>query len=163
MGRPAKPAAGKSRNELALTMKRSFDAPAKAVYRAWIDPAQIARWIGPRSVKAEVKTMQARVGGAYKIVMHHGGGKVSTVQGVYHELVPGERLVFTWAWLGDDGKPGHESQVTLEFRAAGKKTEMTILHENLSTKDARDRHEHGWIGSFDKLEEVLTAKPSRRR
>ncbi len=144
-----------------LVLSRVFDAPREAVFRAWIDPAQIARWIGPRSVKAEIVAMDARAGGVYRIAMHHEKGGVSTVEGVYREVAVPERLVFTWGWQDDSGKPGHETVVAITFKAIGEKTEMTLRHERFENKTRRDSHKQGWTGSFDKLAEILAGKPGR--
>ena len=145
-----------------LTLTRLFDASPERVFEAWLDPAQVSRWMGPRNIKATVEKIEARKGGAYRIVMHGASGTSHTVQGVYREITPAKRLIFTWAWLDEAGKAGHESLVTIEFRAVGKKTEMTLHHERFDSKESRDRHDHGWIGSFDKLAEALAGKPARR-
>jgi hypothetical protein len=65
------------------------------------------------------------------------------------------------AWEDEAGKPGHDTLVTVTFRAIGNRTEMTLRHEPFDTKTSRDDHSHGWIGSFDALIEVLAGKPGR--
>ncbi len=157
-----KSAAGTRDAGRSLSMTRSFAAPREAVFAAWTDPAAIARWIGPRSIKAEVKAMTAKPGGTYRIAMHGANGSIMNVSGIYREVVPPERLVFTWAWEDDAGKPGYETLVTLTFRAGGAATEMTLLHERFEDKATRDHHGVGWTGSFDKLEEILAGKKGRR-
>jgi uncharacterized protein YndB with AHSA1/START domain len=147
--------------DLSLTLTRILDAPRDAVFRAWVDPAHIARWIGPRSIKAEVDKMDARPGGAYRMVMHGPTGETYTVRGIYRELAPPERLVFSWAWEAETSRPRHETVVTINFRAVGDKTEMTLRHEWFESKEARDNHDHGWSGSFDKFAEVLAGAPGR--
>jgi uncharacterized protein YndB with AHSA1/START domain len=147
--------------ELAVTLTRIFDAPREAVFRAWIDPVQIARWIGPRSIKAEVKEMDARPGGAYRIVMHGASGEIYTVRGSYREVAAPDRLVFSWAWDDDSGQPKHATTVTVTFRALGDRTEMTLRQERFESRQELDNHEHGWTGSFDKLAEVLAGGPGR--
>jgi uncharacterized protein YndB with AHSA1/START domain len=159
---PGKPAAETSDAGRTLVMTRRFAAPREAVFAAWTDPTVIARWIGPRSIKAEVKSMTAKPGGAYRIAMHGTDGSIRNVGGVYREVAPPERLVFTWAWEDGAGKQGYETLVTLTFRASGAATEMTLLHERFEDKMTRDHHGVGWAGSFDKLEEVLAGKPGRR-
>jgi uncharacterized protein YndB with AHSA1/START domain len=158
MAPSAKLAAAEIENAPELTLTRKLDASPGAVFRAWTDPALLARWMGPRSVKAEVASMDVRVGGSYRIVMHLSSGGTRTVRGVYQELRPAERLVFTWAWDDDSGKPGHETQVTITLRAIGKQTEMTIHHVRFADATSRDSHNHGWNGSFDKLAEALAAE-----
>ena len=171
MANPAQAAAA-NKAGFTLTITRVFDAPREAVFQAWIDPAQIARWIGPRSIRAEVKQMDARPGGTYRIFMHgRETGQVNIVRGTYREVVPPERLVFTWGWedTGADraagGPPpltGPETVVTLTFRAMGKQTEMTLRHEGFATEQSRDSHNVGWTGSFDKLAEALAGRPTGR-
>ena len=159
---PTAEPAPRSDETIELIMTRHFDAPAAEVFGAWTDPARIGRWIGPRGVSAETKQMELRPGGAYAIAMRMPSGEIRTVRGVYREIHPPERLVFTWAWDGDDGKPGHETLVTITFRALGQgersATEMTFHHQRFADESARDHHEAGWIGSFDKLSEFLAQK-----
>jgi uncharacterized protein YndB with AHSA1/START domain len=81
MASPAKPAARESKTDTSLTLIRTFDAAADSVFRAWVDPAQVGRWIGPRSIKATVEKMEPRVGGAYRIAMHEASGTIHTAQG----------------------------------------------------------------------------------
>ncbi len=141
-----------------LVMTRRFAAPCDAVFRAWIDPEQFARWIGPRSLTTTVTKMDPVPGGAYRLVMHRPDGGTHIGQGVYREVMPPRRLAFTWAWQDATGKPGHETLVTIILRTVGEATEMTLCQEIFESKDACDRHEHGWTGSFEKLEEVLAGK-----
>ena len=134
-----------------LTMTRHFDASPERVFDAWLDPRQIAQWIGPRGVQGEATQLDARVGGAYAITMHTPDNSNPHVGGIYREIVRPSRLVFTWAW-------GHETQetlITLTFRALGKGTEMTLQHSGFANAERRDSHNNGWTGSFDKLAEIL--------
>jgi len=161
MAPTAKPAP-ESDETIELTLTRRFDAPAAEVFAAWTDPARIGRWIGPRGVSAEAKQMELRPGGAYAVAMHLPSGEIRTVRGVYREILPPERLVFTWVWDGEDGKPRHETLVTITFRALGRGevsvTEMTFHHQRFADESTRDHHQVGWIGSFDKLSEFLAQK-----
>jgi len=143
--------------ELTLIITRTFDAPRERVFDAWLNAKTISRWIGPRSIQAEAKLLEPRVGGRYRIFMRGSDGKGPTVSGTYREIKRPERLVFTWTWEGDHphGTGGHETLVTLTFRAVGAKTEMTMRHENFESKASRDSHNQGWNGSFDKLAEAL--------
>jgi uncharacterized protein YndB with AHSA1/START domain len=163
MAKPVKLGVAEADAALALEITRTFDAPREEVFRSWVEPERIARWIGPRSIKAEVAKMEARPGGSYRILMHGESGEVYVVGGVYREVVAPERLVFTWAWEEDGHahKMGHETLVEIVFRAVGKKTEMTLRHGRFETTESRDSHDHGWNGSFDKLADVLAGKPGR--
>jgi uncharacterized protein YndB with AHSA1/START domain len=154
-----KPTAG-AESDLTLVITRSFDAPRERVFDAWLDPAQIARWIGPRSIRAETLESSPKVGGNYRIHMRGTDGSDGPiVSGIYREIVRPERLVFTWAWetAHSQGMLGDETVVTLTFRERGGRTEMTLRHEGFAAKESRDSHDKGWNGSFDKLAEVLAA------
>ena len=143
--------------DLTLVISRTFDAPRERVFDAWLDPKTISQWIGPRNISAEAKLLEPRVGGRYRIFMRGADGKGPTVGGTYREIKRPERLVLTWAWESDHphGEKGHESLITLTFRAVGAKTEMTMRHELFESKASRDSHNQGWTGSFDKLAELL--------
>jgi uncharacterized protein YndB with AHSA1/START domain len=93
----------------------------------------------------------ARVGGRYRIVARSPDGEQHDVSGTYREVVPNEKLVFTWAWRST---PERESRVTVLLGADGG-TLLTLIHEQFFDEAARDRHEHGWNGSMDKLERVV--------
>jgi uncharacterized protein YndB with AHSA1/START domain len=84
--------------------------------------------------------------------MRGADGQQHDVSGVYRELVPSEKLVFTWAWKST---PERESLVTIELKPDGDGTILTLTHEQFFDEDARDRHQHGWIGSLEKLARYL--------
>jgi len=146
-------------DEMVVVITRVFDAPREAVFDAWLDAEQLAQWMGPRNVRAEIESVDARVGGRYRIIMHPDGGGTPIVGGVYREIARPEKLVLTWQWEngGPDGGPGADTLITLRFAELGGKTEMTMRHEGFANVDARNSHNQGWNGSFDKLAEVLAA------
>src|ERR1700694_1638016 len=74
------------------------------------------------------------------------------VGGVYREVAPNERLVFSWAW---HSTPERESLVTVSLKPDGDGTLLTLHHEQLFDHAARDGHERGWVGALDKLEKYL--------
>jgi uncharacterized protein YndB with AHSA1/START domain len=145
-------------SDLAIAMTRVLDAPRERVFAAWTDPAQVSRWMGPGEVSAEVEAWDARPGGQYRIIMRGipGDGHYA-VCGVYREVDPPSRIVFTWAWEQDAAtrRPGHETLVTVTFRALGRRTEITLRHERFDSAESRDSHNRGWTGVFDKLAQFL--------
>src|SRR5258708_34112171 len=109
----ANPAAAVNDAERVLTITRVFDAPPDVVFKAWIDPAQMARWLGPQSVKADVTAMDPRPGRAYRVTMYgvsNGaqGGTAPPVGTVRGEKPAGRRAV-ALAWRDETAKPTHES------------------------------------------------------
>jgi uncharacterized protein YndB with AHSA1/START domain len=143
-----------TRAPIFLRIERDFDAPPEMVYRAWTDPAHLAKWWGPEGMSAGHVELDVRVGGKYRCSMVGGDGSEMWVQGIYREVVDSERLVFTWAWE-TDGEPGPSTTITLEFRQIAGGTRLIVVHEGFETEDARDRHESGWSSSLDCLGRVL--------
>jgi uncharacterized protein YndB with AHSA1/START domain len=82
-----------------LTFKRRLNARPEKVYAAWTDPEKIVRWFGRADLKSETMraVIDARVGGHYRINFDVESGERFEVGGVYREVVPNERLVFSSA------------------------------------------------------------------
>jgi uncharacterized protein YndB with AHSA1/START domain len=146
--------AQQSSPETTLQMKRTFAAPRQRVFRAWTDAAELARWFAPSAdYSAVVPELDLRVGGKYRIEMHHKGGNVHRLGGTYREILPPEKVVFTWRWDGDT-RP-EDSLVTIEFRDLGNSTEVILTHEQLPSVEERDKHAHGWTGCLEQLGKFL--------
>jgi uncharacterized protein YndB with AHSA1/START domain len=150
-------------SETSLAMTRTLDAPREAVFAAFTDPTQFQQWMGPGTMRAEVERLEPRVGGAYRVVMRDEQSNAHIVSGIYREVAAPSRLVFTWAWEMDAAtrSTGHESLVTVTFRALGNRTELTLRHEKLESAASRDQHSHGWEGVFPKLEKFLAGRTGR--
>ena len=140
-----------------LTMSRRFTAPRERVYAACADGAQVARWFGPESVTCTVHEWDARVGGQYRLTMNHADGDTTDLSGVFREISPPERLVYTWTWGGEGGMAGRETLVTLEFEDAGDATVLHLNHALLPNENAAQMHSKGWGGSFNCLDAVLAS------
>ena len=137
-----------------LQIRRLYKAPVAAVYAAWTDPEQMKHWMGPSEDFGESEvTMDVRVGGRYRIVMHSPDGEVHRVGGVFREIVANQKLVYTWAW---ESTPERESLVTLEFKPSGDGTELVLAHERFADAPARDKHQEGWNGCLDRLGRFLS-------
>jgi uncharacterized protein YndB with AHSA1/START domain len=135
-----------------LVLTRSYPVAPEKVWHAWTDAKAMSQWFKSDpsfTVRAEA---DARVGGRYRIVMKTPAGEEHDVSGVYREVVPNRKLVFTWAWKST---PERESLVTVTLRAAGNGTELELKHEKFFDGEARDRHEHGWKGCLDTLTTYL--------
>lgn len=132
-----------------LTIKRRINASPQKVFQAWTDPAQVSRWFGPHEAPCARAEADLKVGGRYVIVMNGADGEVHEVSGTYREIVPDQRIVFTWAWKST---PERVSLVTVSLREDGEATILTLTHEQFFDEEARDRHNHGWVGTLDRLE-----------
>ena len=135
-----------------LVIVRTFDAPRDLVWKAWTDRAHATQW-GPKGFTTPEREMDLRPGGAWHAVMISPEGKEYRQHGVVREVVPRERLVFTFVW---DETPDNEMLVTVTFADRGEKTEMTFRQTGLESVESRDGHERGWNEAFDQLGELLT-------
>lgn len=135
-----------------LTLKRHFKAPPALVFEAWTDPEKIMHWIGPENVTPVRAEADPRVDGKFRFVMRSDDGEEHDVSGVYREIVPNEKLVFTWAWRS---MPERESLVTVTIKPDGDGSLLTLKHEQFFDETAAKNHEHGWTGSLNKLEQFF--------
>jgi uncharacterized protein YndB with AHSA1/START domain len=143
-----------------LELARVFDAPRELVFKAWTDVDQFKQWFGAAACNGsslQSVKVDARVGGKYRIQARQADGEFYTTVGVYREVKPPERLVFTWAFekdgsgdeFGEVEPP--ETLVTLEFKARGKQTELILTHEHFASTTSRDRHGQGWTRCLNEL------------
>jgi len=137
-----------------LTLKRRIAAPPTKVYAAWTDPQQIMRWFGPAGAEMISAEVDARVGGRYRMRFRTPDGEEHDVSGTYREVVPDEKLAFTWMWRT---LPDRASFVTITIKPDGDGTLLTLLHEQFFDEAARDRHRDGWSGTLEKLARLLEA------
>ncbi len=137
-----------------LTLKRRLKAPRATVFAAWTDPQKLSRWFGPGPVSVLEAEIDAHEGGSYRIVMLGADGERHEVVGMYREVVADEKLVFTWAWKT---MPERESLVTVRLADDAAGTLLTLVHEQFADDATRGRHAHGWTGSLDKLDAILSA------
>lgn len=146
---------------LTLTLTRTLDAPRELVFDCWTDSEHLARWQGaPKGMTASVDKKEIRTEGEYRIRLTEANGTEHQVQGRYVEVTRPERLVFTHAWLGTDGKPGHETLVTITFTEANGRTTMTLHQEGFTSVDARDGHALGWGSQMDRFVEYVDNIPN---
>jgi uncharacterized protein YndB with AHSA1/START domain len=138
-----------------LTLKRRFKQPPAQVFSAWTQPDKIVQWFGPPGTKVTHAEFETRVGGRFQIIATSLIGEEHSVSGVVREIVPDEKLVYTWAWRST---PERESLVCVEFKRDGEGTLLTLTHAQFFDEPARERHQHGWTGALDKLETWLAQR-----
>jgi uncharacterized protein YndB with AHSA1/START domain len=99
--------------------------------------------------------MDVRPGGTFRVCMRSPEGIEHWKQGIYREVVERERLVFTFAWEDAEGKPSHQTLVTVTFSERGDKTELTLRQAVFETVEARDNHQRGWTSTLERFAEYL--------
>ena len=136
----------------ALTVRRTFNAPREKVFAAWTEPKAIAQWHADDTHETVVTEYNLKVGGAYRYEFAHvESGKLTPVWGVFREVTPPGRLVYTWNHAGPEFAFS-DSVVTVEFHEKDDDTtEIVINHELLPTAEIRDAHQAGWNGCFDRV------------
>ena len=144
-------AAARASERPSLTLTRRLRAKPERVFAAWTQAAQLAQWFGPPNMKpASVQAdLDVRIGGRYRISFVRDDGEYFEAGGIYREIVPNERLVFSWAW---HSTPERESLVTITLKAEGGGTLMIFHHAQFFDETARDNHQRGWSSFFDKLD-----------
>jgi uncharacterized protein YndB with AHSA1/START domain len=141
----------------ALVITRDFDAPRALVWKCWTDPEHGRRW-GPAGFTMAHVEGDLRPGGVWRACLRPDDGGPDLWQGgVYREVVEPERLVFTFAWDDESGRPGHETLVTLTFAERNGRTTMTFRQEVFQSAAERDGHRVGWNEAFDRMAALLAA------
>ncbi len=149
------------RDATQLELTRVIRTSRVKVYEAWTRPEVLQQWFGPGQMVVPSARLDAREGGEYAIEMAGSGScedqsPAATgsrfIRGVYQQVVPNERLQFTWRadWSGDE-----TSLVTISFRDVEGGTEITLKHERFATESSRDGHEKGWGASLSKMATLL--------
>ena len=138
-----------------LVITRVFDAPRDLVWKAWTEPERIKQWSAPNGFTIPVAEGDLRPGGAWKSCMRKPDGTDLWLAGVYQEIDEPTRLVFTHAWLDENGNPGPETLVTVTLTERAGKTEMSFRQSGFDSLESRDGHAGGWNECFDRLEELL--------
>ena len=138
-----------SHNNTTLVLRRTFTASRQRVFRAWIEPEALEHWLRPRGMSMTVRSLDARVGGSFCFDLEDG----SSMVGTYLQIVPPEKLVYTWSVVA---APGRETVVTLDFLDQGPVTEVVLTHERLAP-ERRALAEGGWPSLFDALASVLSS------
>jgi uncharacterized protein YndB with AHSA1/START domain len=134
-----------------LLITRTFDAPASLVFKLWSEPEHMKRWMGPEDFVCPEVQIDFRVGGAYRAMIASPAHGENRFGGIYREIVPNRRLVFTFAWDNDGPSAGVETLVTIAFEERDGKTVQTFHQRPFLNADRRDSHAGGWTQTFDKL------------
>jgi len=110
--------------------------------------------VGPGLFTTPSAEVDLRPGGTYRLIMQPADGEALLLTGRFREVVPPERLVYTWRW--EIGVPDlQESLVTVEFHEVEGGTEVRLLHEH-APGSVLDPYQLGWESGLEKLEALLT-------
>ncbi len=139
-----------------IVVTREFAAPRELVFKVLTDPTLIPQWWGPRQYTTTVDKMDVRPGGQWRFVQQDGSGNEYAFHGVYHAVVPPERIVQTFEF---EGATGHVAMETLTLEEVGGRTRMTVtsVFQTVADRDAMwaSGMESGAREAYDRLEELL--------
>jgi len=137
-----------------VRLHRVLKAPPDRVYRAFLDPDAMAKWLPPHGFTGKVHLIDARVGGGYRMSFtNFGTGKSHSFGGTYVELVPHERLRYTDRF-DDPNLPG-EMNVTINLRKVACGTELSIVQEGIPAAIPVEFCYLGWQESLSMLAHLV--------
>jgi uncharacterized protein YndB with AHSA1/START domain len=157
-----------------FVVTRVFDAPRALVFEVWTVPEHLACWFGPRAATIVVRELDARPGGALHFGHRLSGGVELWARGIFQEVVPPERLVFTGEFVDAHGRPGRHPLVpewptgtrietTVLFDEVDRGTKVTVCQRVEPAEAAaleavaheRRQARQGWSEVFDRLSDHL--------
>jgi uncharacterized protein YndB with AHSA1/START domain len=135
----------------------TFDSPRDKVFKIYNDPKLLPQWWGPRQLTTTVEKMEVKPGGEYRILQYDKDGNEYAFHGVYHEIVPSERVVYTMEY---EGVPGHVLLDTVTFeKDTDNRTKMTqkSVFQSVEDRDGmvQNNMEEGMSESMERLAEIL--------
>jgi uncharacterized protein YndB with AHSA1/START domain len=140
-----------------LVLTRLIDAPPEALYRCWSEPSLLKQWFAPAPLTTPVAELDVRPGGSNLIVMRMPDGGEMPNHGVYLEVIPNQKLVFTDAYVRAwEPSPSPFMTVILTFEDAGAGQTRYTARVRHFTVEGRERHEQmgfhtGWGQCADQL------------
>jgi uncharacterized protein YndB with AHSA1/START domain len=146
----------------AVRLDRTIPAPPAAVYRAWLDPDLLRRWLAPGGLEVTRAEVDERVGGRFRVWQADAGADVGGFECELLELVPNERIVYRWGFVGPQRTDGYDSLLTITLHDAPEgRTALTLVHERLEDLAAAmpqvaENVEPGWTSALDKLTKLIS-------
>jgi uncharacterized protein YndB with AHSA1/START domain len=137
-----------------IHLHRVLRAPAERIYRAFLDPAAMAKWLPPNGFTGTVHRMDARVGGSYKMSFtSFATGHTHSFGGEYLELVPNERIRHTDVF-DDPNLPGTMT-VTIVLKKVSVGTELQVVQEGIPNAIPVEMCYLGWQESVEQLAKLV--------
>ena len=148
---------------VAVRVERTLRAPPERVFRAFLDPDLIRRWMAPDDLTIDQVTVEPRVGGRIEVLHSRNGASTGKFAGLFLKIDPPRELVYRWAFVGTEPEKGEyfDTLVTVHLRRVpGDQTRISVVHEKLEELRRGAPHVHaqlvpGWINCLEKLERAV--------
>ncbi len=146
-----------------VRVQRTIAAPPARVYRAWLEPEVMQRWFAPAGFRCAAAEVDERVGGRLRIWHRDDENDMGGAEGEITELVPDERIVLRWWFVGPDRRiePQQETRLTITFAPAGAgATAVTVTHDRLdglaeTAPEIAGGIQPGWTTALESLTTAL--------
>jgi uncharacterized protein YndB with AHSA1/START domain len=140
-----------------------YAVPPAKVFAAWTDPEIVVKWFGRAPNSLLSADIDLRPDGGWKFLLSADDVAASWFEGRYLEILPGEKLVFSWAHVSApaDGEAERtpDSRVEVNFTPQGSGTFVRLVHSAVRREDARRGIGMGWEASFGAIRDLLAATP----
>jgi uncharacterized protein YndB with AHSA1/START domain len=147
-------------NHLVLELNCVLSAPRERIFRAFVEPGELANWWGPHGFTTPEIDLDLRVGGVYRFAMQPPDGDLFHLTGEFLEIEPPSRLVYTFSWE----EPDPDDRVTvasLSLDDVGDATKLSLSQGPFATDARVSLHRSGWTDSFDKLRAFIESGADR--
>ena len=145
-------------DDFELSISREYAASRNDVFRAWVDREQLVKWWGPHGFTTPECEMDLRPGGRFRTVMRGPDGTDYPTEGVYREVSPPTRLVFSTPF-GGEGQPKHEAFCEVTLTESRGRTRLTVRwrHQTVADREAHEKmgFERGWAQTLERLGDVV--------
>jgi glutathione S-transferase len=142
---------------LSLQVRRHIQASRARVFDAWTKPELIMKWFAGPACQLTAAKNDLRVGGEYAFTLRKADSGDSVLKGIYREITPPARLVFTWNGCTDTAQKD-ATLVTVELTEKNGGTEVCITHENFQSAESCEQHQQGWTCLLENMDKVFGGK-----
>jgi uncharacterized protein YndB with AHSA1/START domain len=139
-----------------IRLERIVNATPDAAFKHWVDAEARRRWYAPDDswIVVEAET-ELRVGGTWRVLFGPTPDEMYLEHGVFEEIDPPHRVVYTTRYEFPDGRPSFQTHVTVTFEPRGERTLLTMLDTGYPSDEQRAANQRGWPGFLDAYERTL--------
>ena len=143
---------------LSVRISRDFAVPVDRLYTAWTTETDLRAWWQPMGNTLHHLTNDLKEGGSLQYEFHTKEGELAfKIEGVYREVAPNKKLVYTWNWkVPNDTIQDSEFLLTIKFHGQGSESTLQVQQENFVNEEAVLPHQQGWEKALEDLQSYLS-------